>query len=116
MQENEAISAKYVDSNEKQSIFGAYNSVDQGALKERDQRIEALEGSQSDQSTSFAAEEARELEVLIGERSLLDGLTRDAKATALRMAAGPAVFMFLSYLVLILWFKGKGGYRPVRLS
>ena len=65
---------------------------------------------------SFAAEEARELEVLIGERSLLDGLTKDAKGNALRMAAGPAVFMFLSYLVLILWFKSKGGYRPVSLS
>ena len=116
MQANEAISTKYVDSEEKQSIFGAYNSVDQGAIKQRDQRIEALEGSQSDQSTSFAAEEARELEVLIGERSLLDGLTRDAKANALRMAAGPAVFMFLSYLVLILWFKSRGGYRPVTLS
>ena len=63
-----------------------------------------------------AQAEARELEVLMGERDVFEGLTKDAKASALRFAAGPAVFMFLSYCVLILWFKSRGGYKPVDLD
>ncbi|MED5508206.1 MAG: MFS transporter, partial [Planctomycetota bacterium] len=116
LQDDQAIYAKYVDPEEKQSIFGAYRSVDQGVITQRDQRIEALEGTRSDQSATFGEVEARELEILLGERDVFDGLTKDAKASALRFAAGPAVFMFLSYVVLILWFKSRGGYRPVELS
>jgi hypothetical protein len=116
MQANDAIYAKYVADEEKTSIFGDYKAVDQDAVTERESRIEALEGSQSDQDATFGEAEARELEVLMGERDVFQGLTKEAKSSALRFAAGPAVFMFLSYCVLILWFKSRGGYKPVELE
>ena len=116
LQGNEAIYAKYVADEEKTSIFGDYKSVDQDVVSEREARIEVLQGSKADEATEFAEAEARELEVLLGERDVFEGLTKDAKASALRFAAGPAVFMFLSYCVLILWFKSRGGYKPVDLD
>jgi hypothetical protein len=116
MQANDAIYSKYVADEEKISIFGTYKTVDQDVVTQRETRIESLEGSQSDQSTEFGVEEERELEVLMGERDVFEGLTKEAKSSALRFAAGPAVFMFLSYCVLLLWFKSRGGYKPVELQ
>jgi MFS family permease len=116
MQANDAIYSKYVADEEKISIFGTYKAVDQDVVTQRETRIESLEGSQSDQSTEFGVEEERELEVLMGERDVFEGLTKEAKSSALRFAAGPAVFMFLSYCVLLLWFKSRGGYKPVELQ
>ena len=117
MQGNDAIYETYIADEEKTSIFGAYKSVNQDVVTDRESRITALNDQRQDQDSADLNEmEARELEVLMGEQGIFEGLTKDAKASALRFAAVPAVFMFLSYCVLILWFKSRGGYKPVELD
>ena len=103
---DQAIYAQYVDTDgePKRSIFGEYRSVNQEAVAELNSRIEGLEEGD--------AEHTR----LTEEKATLDGLTVEAKSGALRAASGPPVFMFLCYILLILWFASRGGYRPVELK
>ncbi|MCH2145922.1 MAG: MFS transporter [Phycisphaerales bacterium] len=106
LQANPAIYEKYVDTegDPKTSIFGEYRSVDQDAVAELDMQLAELEETHPDHAP------------LAAERAELDQLTVTAKSNALRAASGPPVFMFLCYILLILWFASKGGYKPVELG
>lgn len=96
LQENPALYAEVMSDEEKTSIFGSYRQLDQDAVAERRAKMERLQ---------VTHEEPAEDE--------LETATNEAKRRALRFASGPPVFMCLSYLLLILWFKSKGGYKPV---
>lgn len=50
------------------------------------------------------------------DRAVIDALTASSKQIALRDVALLPGFMLLAYLGLIVWFRGRGGYRPVVLS
>ena len=74
----------------------------------------AIDKGQVDELTMAAGDP-----VVLGElqdkKDMLDGLTADAKSEALRFAALPAVFMAVCYFWLIVWFKSRGGYKPVEI-
>lgn len=69
------------------SIFGSYRAINQEKLKE-------------------APEE---------ERNAIDKLQRIIKKNALKKIAILPAVMFISYVLLILYFRRKGGYRPVEI-
>jgi len=106
LQQNPAIYEKYVDTegDPKVSIFGEYRSVDQDAMARLDMQLAEL------------VETDPEHAPLAVERTELDAITKTAKGNALRAASGPPVFMFLCYILLILWFASRGGYKPVDLK
>jgi MFS family permease len=106
LQENPAIYEKYVDTEgePKQSIFGEYRSVDQEAVAETATQLAELPTEHPDHAP------------LAEEKAQLDALTVEAKSNALRAASGPPVFMLLCYILLILWFASRGGYKPVELG
>ena len=91
----------------KQSVFGEYRALDQIAVARLNDRVAVLEASGDGDA---------ELVELVGKQVVLDGMTADAKASALRFAAMPAVLMAASYLLMLLWFKRRGGYKPVDLG
>lgn len=51
-----------------------------------------------------------------GASALLEAVQADAKLSALAAAAILPVLMCISYTVLIVYFKRRGGYRPVEIS
>jgi MFS transporter, DHA2 family, metal-tetracycline-proton antiporter len=73
---------------ERQGLLGSYTALDQTKLA--------------------AAPEA--------DRALIGGITADSKKLALRDVALVPVLMLLSYLALIVFFRMRGGYRPVELT
>ena len=84
---NTNIHGTYVTEN-KTSVFGDYQALDQGKL-----------------ATASAAESATVSEI------------RDtAKKTALRYIVIFPIIMLVSYLLLILYFRSKGGYRAVLIN
>lgn len=72
----------------KSSVFGPYQPVDEGKVKAADAEVQQ------------AVKETRNI----------------AKKSALRTVAVFPVIMFVSYVLLILYFKARGGYRPVLLD
>ena len=50
------------------------------------------------------------------QRRGLDAAERESKHDALRTVAILPAIMFLVYLGLILWFRSRGGYKPVVLD
>jgi hypothetical protein len=50
------------------------------------------------------------------EKAAVDAADRESKHDALRTIAVLPVIMFLVYLGLILWFRRRGGYKPVVLE
>jgi hypothetical protein len=50
------------------------------------------------------------------EKAAVDAADREAKHDALRTIAILPGIMFLVYLGLILWFRSRGGYKPVVLD
>ncbi len=46
----------------------------------------------------------------------IDGVQNEAKKNALRTVVIFPVFMLVSYLGLFLYFKSRGGYKPVVLE
>ena len=50
------------------------------------------------------------------EKAAVDAADRESKHDALRTIAILPVIMFLVYLGLILYFRGRGGYKPVVLD
>jgi hypothetical protein len=107
LQANEAIYAEFMDEDTKQSVFGEYRALDQQAVASLNERVSVLEASGGGED---------ELVVLVEKQAVLDGMTADAKASALRFAAMPAVLMAVSYMVMLMWFKRRGGYKPVDLG
>jgi fucose permease len=73
---------------EKTSVFGRYQPIDQ-------QKFEALPESDKD---------------VVGE------ITASAKQSALMTVAIFPAIMLACYLILIFYFKSKGGYKPVELE
>ena len=73
---------------EKVSVFGKYNAIDP-------KKIEAL-----------SAEKQSEVE----------SITAQAKKNALMWVAIFPAIMLICYLILIFYFRAKGGYKPVELS
>ena len=104
---NEAIYAEFMETDAKQSVFGEYRALDQIAVARLNDRVAVLEASGDGNA---------ELVELVGKQVVLDEMTADAKASALRFAAMPAVLMAASYLLILLWFKRRGGYKPVDLG
>lgn len=84
--EKPAIHAAIMD-DEKPSVFGKYRPINQDKLKA---------ASAEDQATVTKAKD-------------------DAKKSALKTVALFPVFMLVSYLLLIVYFRSKGGYKPVDL-
>ena len=86
-QNNTALHSKYV-TDEKRSIFGDYRAVDLAKV-------------------SQAKEEEKETIVTVQE---------NAKKEALKKVAWFPVGMFICYVLLILYFKSRGGYKAVSLE
>ena len=103
----EAIYAEFMAEETKESVFGEYRALDQQGVQALGERVEELQASEP---------EGAELAVLIEKKEILDGLTADAKASALRFAALPALFMAVCYLLILQWFRARGGYKPKELS
>ncbi len=72
----------------KSSVVGKYNSINQ----------ESLERASAN------------------EKEILNSIQASSKQTALRTAAILPVIMLICYLILIFYFKSKGGYKPVELE
>jgi MFS family permease len=85
--ENPAIHARVIG-DEKVSVFGKYRPIDQD-------KLEALSDS---------------------EKSTVAGITASAKKNALMTVAVFPFIMLVCYLILIIYFKAKGGYKPVDLG
>ena len=96
----------------KESIFGEYRSLDQNQVTSARDRLAALEGIQEGGTDPFTQDMVAELDLLAGKIESIDNLTKEAKAQALRYAALPAVFMAFCYLLIMMWFRDKGGYKP----
>ena len=86
-QNNAALHSKYV-TEEKRSIFGDYRAVDAAKLAEA-----------SDQ-----------------ERQTIVSVQEQAKKEALKSVAWFPVGMFIIYVILIFYFKSRGGYKAVILD
>ncbi len=85
--ENPAIHAKVLG-DEKTSVFGKYHAVDQEKVKTLPEE----------------------------EQAAVSTITDDAKKGALgTMAIFPGI-MLVSYLILIVYFRARGGYKPVALD
>lgn len=86
-QNNTALHSKYV-TEEKRSIFGDYRAVDAAKV-------------------STASDE---------EKQTITGVQENAKKEALKKVAWFPVGMFIIYILLILYFKSRGGYKAVTLD
>ena len=73
---------------DKKSILGTYRAIDMDALKK--------------------ASEA--------DKEVLTTIQLDAKKRALRSVAILPLVMFVCYVILFLYFRAKGGYRPVEIE
>lgn len=87
-QNNTALHQKYV-TEEKRSIFGEYRAVDASKV--------AQQGNDQEKETVV-------------------GVQENAKKEALKKVAWFPVGMFICYILLIFYFKSKGGYKPVSLE
>lgn len=86
--ENEtAIHATYVTL-EKKSIFGNYMAIDADAFAEAPEEVTTIVGAE----------------------------TGKAKKGALKMVAIFPIIMMISFLILLFYFKSKGGYKAVELA
>jgi MFS family permease len=63
-----------------------------------------------------AIDPAKRATIAGAEKSAVDAADRESKHDALRTIAILPVIMFLVYLGLILYFRSKGGYKPVVLD
>ena len=86
----------------KNSIFGEYQQLDQESMKKLDADLADDDGSESFQR-------------LQEKRKALTRSTSEAKSNALKLASIPPIFMALCYFVLINYFRSKGGYKQVKL-
>ncbi|MDG2030105.1 MAG: MFS transporter [Phycisphaerales bacterium] len=123
LQESPAIYQQYVDTeaDPKKSIFGTYRAVDQDKVKALNDEVSKLDRMKAaidagEQDVLYSPQDADRHAMLLEKKGTLDDLVVDAKGNALRAASGPPVFMFLCYVVLILWFASRGGYKPVELE
>ncbi len=85
--ENPAIHAQVIGAT-KTSIFGKYNSIDQ------------------DKRAALS----------VGDREVVENAVAKAKKSALMTVAIFPTIMLIGYLILILYFRAKGGYKPVELT
>ena len=86
-QQNPAIHAQVIGE-AKTSIFGKYNSIDQ-------EKRAALPADQ---------------------KAVVEDATASAKKSALMTVAIFPTIMLIGYLILIFYFRSKGGYKPVELT
>lgn len=86
-QNNMSLHSKYV-TEEKRSIFGDYRAVDAAKVQEAS----------------------------ADEKGIITGVQENAKKEALKSVAWFPVGMFICYILLILYFKSKGGYKAVTLD
>jgi DHA2 family metal-tetracycline-proton antiporter-like MFS transporter len=63
-----------------------------------------------------AVDPAKRATIAGDQKAAVDAADRESKVDALRTIAILPVIMFLVYLGLILYFRGKGGYKPVVLD
>lgn len=111
LQENPALYEQVMSDEEKRSIFGTYRQLDQDQVANYETPIPELTAEESE----MVAADPGVMATLMDQHDPLKKATREAKQRALRFAAGPPVFMLLSYILLILWFKSRGGYKPVEI-
>ena len=114
--QNEAVYAEFMAEDIKESIFGSYQSLNQDQIDTAQSRQAELEKTKAANDGSFSAEMDAELKLIAGKMDSIDELTKEAKAVALRFAALPAVFMAFCYLLIILWFRSNGGYKPKEIG
>jgi DHA2 family metal-tetracycline-proton antiporter-like MFS transporter len=85
--------------------------------KNHTQLVEALKTEKTGIFGDYTAvDPAKRATVTGDEKAAVDAADRASKVEALRTIAILPVIMFLVYLGLILYFRGKGGYRPVVLD
>jgi len=66
---------------------------------------------------SYQAVDSKKLSTAPAEVvSQISAVQNDAKKSALRTVAIFPSFMFLCYLLILFYFKSKGGYRPVAIA
>jgi MFS family permease len=86
-QNNSALHSKYV-TEEKRSIFGTYRAVDAARVNDAPPQ----------------------------EKETIVAVQEDAKKSALENVAWFPVVMFICYIILIFYFKSRGGYKAVQLD
>jgi len=119
---------------EKRSIYGTYKTLDPANVEKMKQELEQTTVAiqlvqQADQQadsavvdpsaavTSKKLEELKQQHTAIAQQlSLIDRLRADAKRYALTSVAVVPFVMGICYVVLLLWFRSKGGYAVVVLS
>jgi MFS family permease len=84
---NTALHSKYV-TEEKRSIFGDYRAVDAAKVADATDK----------------------------EKDTIVSIQENSKKEALKKVAWFPVGMFICYILLILYFRSKGGYKPVSLE
>jgi len=94
---------EFILAENKNSIFGEYQQLDQESMKELDDSL----SNADDNSESFTR--------LQEKKKALTQSTTQAKSSALRLASIPPVFMAFCYFVLINYFRKKGGYKQVKI-
>lgn len=94
-EKNEAVYAKVVLEEPKQSLFGSYQAIDPN--KTNPKAAEYVQLTEAEQKT-------------------VDDSIREGKSTALGLVTILPLLMLVSYLGLILYFRARGGYRPVELQ
>jgi MFS family permease len=63
-----------------------------------------------------AIDPAKRAAISGGEKAVVDAIDRESKVDALRTIAWLPLLMFAVYLGLILYFRSRGGYKPVVLD
>jgi MFS family permease len=85
--------------------------------KNNTQLVEALKTEKTGIFGDYTAVDPAKRATVAGEdKAAVDAADRASKVDALRTIAILPVIMFLVYLGLILYFRGKGGYKPVVLD
>jgi MFS family permease len=85
--------------------------------KNNTQLVESLKTDRTGILGEYTAIDPSKRATLAGdEKAAVDAADRESKHDALRTIAVLPVLMFLVYLGLILWFRSRGGYKPVVLD
>lgn len=104
-----SISSRYI-TDEKQSLFGSYNALAPDAKERAADHLFEMEFTIGD------GDDARRETKTVAASEVIERAQRDGKSAALHEVAILPVIMFCCYIGLMLYFRSRGGYKPVLLE
>ena len=104
-----SISSRYI-TDEKQSLFGSYNALAPDAKELAAEHLFEMEYTIGD------GDDARRETKTVAVSEVIERAQRDGKSAALHEVAILPVIMFCCYIGLMLYFRSRGGYKPVLLE